>query len=510
MNRQLTRQDLHNLIWETTMKRLAPELGLTPSQLSSLCRRYEIATPGPGYWTLRDMGRLMPKPPLGPPTRSAEEVIEIEPPVARRRTQAMDEPAIDEVSPSPVPAEVPVETATEPEEPSAEPPRPSGPTKLSRQEMYDQVWETPMVQLAARYGVSGNGLAKICDRADVPYPSRGYWAKRAADRAPARPLLPDAGSKTALMVTIRPTPVRPVPELMSPEVQDQFARFCGQCAVVVPEHLHKPHRIIAAWRSERECERKQARDSRSRWGSSYIRPDFTPSERRKHRIFDALFKTLEKHGAKIGEGDRKELYAEVLGEKISFGAKEKYKHVHRPLTDDEKRSSWMAGKETQRVLEPSGFLLFEINQRLGRGLRTQWLETDAEPLEASIPEIAATFLTAAPFLVEETKRRVEAERLRRLEEQRHYELQQQRKLDHNRLRRFTEFAVRWRDLEVSRQFLDALRQQGVDSEALVGGLPLADWLAWAEDKIANADPLAWGAGAIFESVAATHQWTYHD
>lgn len=49
------------------MKRLALELGFAPSQLASLCKRYEIATPGLGYWTLRDMGRLVPKPPSVPP-----------------------------------------------------------------------------------------------------------------------------------------------------------------------------------------------------------------------------------------------------------------------------------------------------------------------------------------------------------------------------------------------------------------------------------------------------------
>lgn len=31
-----------------------------------------------------------------------------------------------------------------------------------------------MSKLAAEFGVSGNGLAKICDRLKVPYPGRGY------------------------------------------------------------------------------------------------------------------------------------------------------------------------------------------------------------------------------------------------------------------------------------------------------------------------------------------------
>jgi hypothetical protein len=37
-----------------------------------------------------------------------------------------------------------------------------------------------MSRLAADYGISGNGPAKICDRLKIPYPPRGYWAKKAA------------------------------------------------------------------------------------------------------------------------------------------------------------------------------------------------------------------------------------------------------------------------------------------------------------------------------------------
>ena len=44
---------------------------------------------------------------------------------------------------------------------------------VSREELYQQVWQTPMTQLAAQYGISRRGLAKVCDRLKVPYPPRG-------------------------------------------------------------------------------------------------------------------------------------------------------------------------------------------------------------------------------------------------------------------------------------------------------------------------------------------------
>jgi len=51
--------------------------------------------------------------------------------------------------------------------------QPMQPVTISREDLYAQVWATPMMQLAARYGISGNGLAKICRRLQVPIPARG-------------------------------------------------------------------------------------------------------------------------------------------------------------------------------------------------------------------------------------------------------------------------------------------------------------------------------------------------
>ena len=56
------------------------------------------------------------------------------------------------------------------------------PVTIQREELYRQVWTTPMSRLAKTYGITGNGLAKVCDRLKVPYPPRGYWAKKAAGK----------------------------------------------------------------------------------------------------------------------------------------------------------------------------------------------------------------------------------------------------------------------------------------------------------------------------------------
>ena len=48
------------------------------------------------------------------------------------------------------------------------------------------------------------------------------------------------------------------------------------------------------------------------------------------------------------------------------------------------------------------------------------------------------------------------------------------------------------------------------SRAVVKDRSLNDWLTWARDKLAAADPLLMGAERIFTDIAEVKSWTYHD
>jgi hypothetical protein len=48
---------------------------------------------------------------------------------------------------------------------------------FTRQELYDLVWSTPISTLATQFDLSDRGLAKTCERHQIPVPGRGYWAK---------------------------------------------------------------------------------------------------------------------------------------------------------------------------------------------------------------------------------------------------------------------------------------------------------------------------------------------
>ena len=53
---------------------------------------------------------------------------------------------------------------------------------VNRDEFTRQVWETPMLRLVAQYGILGNGLPKICDRLNIPYPRPAATARQHLSR----------------------------------------------------------------------------------------------------------------------------------------------------------------------------------------------------------------------------------------------------------------------------------------------------------------------------------------
>jgi AcrR family transcriptional regulator len=85
-------------------------------------------------------------------------------------------------------------------------PKPKRPIVLTRRALYERVWSEPLSTIAAEMGVSGNALAKICNRLLVPYPTRGYWNKVSAGKRAARAPLPAAPELQTREVTISSTP----------------------------------------------------------------------------------------------------------------------------------------------------------------------------------------------------------------------------------------------------------------------------------------------------------------
>lgn len=377
------------------------------------------------------------------------------------------------------------------------------PNLLTREELHLLVWDVPGIHLAKRFGLSDTGLSKICRKLDVPRPPPGWWAKKSAGhRVQITPLLkPSAGTPDH----IRITPTHESTHGLREQIRAEAERI-GE--IVVPERLTRPHPLVAGWLADRRERQTQARRERDPWRRDLYRvPDFTMTERRRHRVLHALFRALERQGGTISQDDRSQLAATLGGETIAFELREKLRQVTRSLTPEEKRWETWNTSGVRKELEPTAFLQLTILAWTEEPVRRQWLESEKRAIDAMLPSIVATFLVLAPVFAERTRLREEAARRCAEEQRRAEEERQRRREDDNRWRQFVQIAEGWRRNDLAREFIAKLRELDLPDAEPVDGRTLAEWLEWAESKASELDPVGQGIETIFADVARIHAWT---
>lgn len=78
---------------------------------------------------------------------------------------------------------------------------------FERLALYEEVWSTPLTKLGEKYGLSDNGVRKVCKAMNIPLPKAGHWARIEAGQEVERSALPDEAERTTF--TSRLPPVQP-------------------------------------------------------------------------------------------------------------------------------------------------------------------------------------------------------------------------------------------------------------------------------------------------------------
>ncbi|HWA60728.1 MAG TPA: TetR family transcriptional regulator [Caulobacteraceae bacterium] len=89
---------------------------------------------------------------------------------------------------------------------------------LSRAQLHALVWSQPMAAAGKALGITGGGLAKVCDRLLIPYPGRGYWTRARVAEPPPPPPLPGVDEAGVVVAGERARSRRPRTR-MSPEAR---------------------------------------------------------------------------------------------------------------------------------------------------------------------------------------------------------------------------------------------------------------------------------------------------
>lgn len=139
---------------------------------------------------------------------------------------------------------------------------------LTRQELYDLVWSTPMTKLADDFGLSDVGLAKTCERHRIPTAPRRYWAKKEAGKKVKQTIFVQVDDPLLDKVEIiashnkLPDPVREIVEQRRVERKASIRPPCGRLA---------GNRILTPAASNKTRRGKRSRKHFSRHGKLYHR-----------------------------------------------------------------------------------------------------------------------------------------------------------------------------------------------------------------------------------------------
>ena len=321
----------------------------------------------------------------------------------------------------------------------------NGQTKITRRVLYDLVWSKPITTLAAEFGISDVGLAKICERHRITTPGRGYWAKIAAGKPAKRVRFTPALDKEINEVVINPsasTLPDEVQELVRQQKEAKGEREANRrrtyeppAAAVSPvsgpskEHSNLPPAIRTTAKALRRSPDKDGTISATGTGLCGITVGKASAER-AIAVLDGLARALEERGGRLEpKNNGMECLVGDGPDRIGFTLTEVTRKVkHEPteaeLAEEDRRRrkrerdrSWQGvelwGYERsypEYDIVRTGELVIEA-AGYGDGLRRRWADGKRQSLEAILPAIADGLML---HVATKRARREESERRARL------------------------------------------------------------------------------------------------
>lgn len=375
--------------------------------------------------------------------------------------------------------------------------------ELTREELYQKVWATPISRLAKEFGLSDVGLAKICRKMKIPRPPRGYWAKLEAGHKVSKTPLPrwTVGAEKKVSITVREvTTPAPAQAALQPAQEDveRGIRF-----------ERDPRNRIrvgnrASWREQIvQTEERFAHARKSEWGLLTPQAQYTfaihvskDCLERSLNIMSALLEALERRGLKVYPSRQQQhtTVVEILDQTFKVRLFEATRYELLPLNHKQlaalERSGRIFGREHRYV--PTGHLVLSIEGLERSGLRRNWQDTQALRLEERLNEFVIGLYKAVRYrrnklLVDQIAQRQRQEEAQRREEARRvwehkHELIREEKA---RIGQLHEQANAWHESQRLRAYIQAVAE-GPDGQSEA----TRTWVAWATSVADRLDPLA--------------------
>jgi hypothetical protein len=320
--------------------------------------------------------------------------------------------------------------------------------RLTRAELYEKVWTTPVRTIAKEFGMSDVGLAKICRKHGIPIPPLGYWRKTETGHKVVRPpLSPATNGLETLDISLR--------ERLPPELAALAAE--PPLEIAIPSELShdlvtRTEKLLA---SGKENEKKLVVPKDGTLSHLLVSRE---QMARALRIMNALFLALEERGHSISWPKEKEaaLTLGIDGETVRFCVLEITESLQHVVTPAEQKHPWRAPKWDYKL---TGKLRFRMdNLPYSAGVRGTWSDGKCQRLEKCIGDFIVGLRIAAAA-IKKNRQEIEERERRWEEERKQQEEQRRRAAEHKRKAEFvTELMRNWEEAQKVRTFAKALAE----------------------------------------------------
>lgn len=284
-----------------------------------------------------------------------------------------------------------------------------------REELYERVWTTPMHRLAKEFGYSDVGLAKLCEKHNIPRPGLGYWRRIELGQKPSRPPLPVVEQPNPYQIEIV------IRERLLPD-GDGIASEVPTVTVSADRQISHPI-VVRSERLLRNAKKDESEILVPRKGTaSHLRVTEAVLTRAL-RILDAFFVALGERGIQVvwPNEENASLHLVCESENIGLALEEILdRKAHTPTEQEtarHKRDYWWSPPKWD--YQPTGLLRISLLNGETTGARRTWSERKERSLETYLGAVVLGIGT----LVESIKK-VKAERKRRHDE---FEAEQKRR-----------------------------------------------------------------------------------
>lgn len=408
-----------------------------------------------------------------------------------------------------------------------------GIVKLSRKQIYDDIWELSVAGVARKYNLNYARLIESCKSNNIPFPSSGYWTRRNMGKDVSSEIIALEGEEDELIALITNDSVvkrikktkaettttiqnvvveskvqvaekRVETEDKTPDIsingilefldeEERSKIIATACSLEINEDA-KLHRVLVQYKKKITAYNDELKKAQSReyYNPRYNKPANEPeffkevSEdgiKRFMGILNALYRAIENLGGTVND----DLSVKIRSDVVRFRVAESKDKVKHELTkkeaqeliryeDERKRRSWASKPQIRQYDQ-----VYNGKIRIVFGEKSYIRDSEKEKLEDRLGDILISLYEKSEENRIERERREEEQRKRDEEARRQEEIRKRKENEIKLTKELTNKAEDFRIASEIRSYINAMIESGNE-------VATPEWIEWARQKADWYDP----------------------